>query len=475
MTNPHTINPTEAVKLNVPSVESEDLPKEWKNICVHYSEQIKMLVHETIEQNKASLAFLFYDHMMKDNSASFFLSDQLVKNKLSMTMQTWLSMIFSTPFHDTYQEVVAYQKKIGAIHARIDIPSHLVMRGARALNQGIFNLLKNVDHKLQPVAVTYVTEISHFAIEIMCHAYATNHERNSRTEEAYRLFAISQNLSSEKERQRAALFAWENQLMFDMTVQKHTTSLPKLANSEFGLWFMHKASHIFDGLEDVKKIQQHIHTIDSTIQSFSEHNEKHNPVTTLVTIREKTQSLFYLFNKLFEYESSLEIGRDALTNLLNRKYLQVIMNREINYARKHGTGLVVLGVDVDHFKKINDTYGHDAGDLALQQTATLMFNVLRGSDYIFRLGGEEFLIVLPDTELDYATKVAEKLRVRIENERITLPDQTSINLTISIGVAVHNGHPDYLPLLKAADIAVYEAKASGRNRVCCYTEGMQAA
>ena len=85
-------------------------------------------------------------------------------------------------------------------------------------------------------------------MEIICFAYSQSHDRNSRAEEAYRLFSVSQNIGVEKERQRAALLDWENQLMFDLAIGNLTGTLPQLAGSEFGLWFRHKASHAFPGL-----------------------------------------------------------------------------------------------------------------------------------------------------------------------------------------------------------------------------------
>lgn len=449
------------------STQDSELTSEWQTICDQYSASVKQAVHDIVITNKSLLAGLFYDRMIKNSAASFFLSDDLVKTKLHHTMQIWIEMVFVAAIKHAYEDVVEYQKKIGSVHARIGIPTHLVMEGTRALDQGIFNLLKDIDVNLRADAVAYVAQIISLATGIMCHAYSSQHERNSRTEESYRLFAISQNISTEKERQRAALLDWENQLMFNMTINHAQTHLSKLIHSDFGLWFLHKGSHIFEGTEDVHKIQEYIESIDESLDQLSNNASTDNKpyIDTLLSIREKTKAISYLLNEIFEQESALEAGRDALTNLLNRKYLHVIMNREISFARKNNTGLSILAVDIDHFKNINDTYGHDVGDIVLQNIALLMQNQIRGSDYIFRTGGEEFLLIFPDIHIEQALHLAEKLRNKVQLEEIVINNSIKLHITVSIGVAEHSGHPDYIRLLKSADLALYNAKQTGRNKI----------
>ncbi|MCJ9714199.1 GGDEF domain-containing protein, partial [Bordetella hinzii] len=166
---------------------------------------------------------------------------------------------------------------------------------------------------------------------------------------------------------------------------------------------------------------------------------------------------------LFEKANHLESGRDTLTHLLNRKFLHVVMSKEVAYARKTGSPLAVLMVDIDYFKNVNDEHGHDAGDFVLQQVATLISTYSRGGDYTFRLGGEEFLVVLVDANADQARHVAENLRQRLAGRMLALPDGSQRRVTMSVGVAAHDGHPDYQRLLKRADGALYAAKARGRN------------
>ena len=154
-----------------------------------------------------------------------------------------------------------------------------------------------------------------------------------------------------------------------------------------------------------------------------------------------------------------------LTRLLNRKFLPVVLGKSVDHARSNGASFAVLAIDIDHFKQINDGHGHEAGDMVLQQMASLLTHNTRGGDYLFRLGGEEFLLLLVDTPLAGARRAAEKLCAQVAAEAFHLPRDQTAQVTVSIGVAAFNGHPDYQTLLRRADAALYQAKHAGRNGV----------
>ena len=158
---------------------------------------------------------------------------------------------------------------------------------------------------------------------------------------------------------------------------------------------------------------------------------------------------------------------DALTGLHNRRYMETHLSTLIDQAAGRGKPLSVLVVDIDYFKAINDTHGHDAGDDVLREFALRLRKSIRGIDLACRYGGEEFVIVMPETDKAVATAVAERLRRRIATEPFAVgQDGNRIEVTISIGIAAVSGHKDAAAaLLKRADQALYRAKRDGRNRV----------
>lgn len=156
---------------------------------------------------------------------------------------------------------------------------------------------------------------------------------------------------------------------------------------------------------------------------------------------------------------------DALTGVLNRRALEMEADRELARSARSGSPLAVLMLDIDHFKKLNDAFGHAAGDGALCSLVNLVKQELRNTDVVARFGGEEFIALLPDTDLAGAQETAERLRQAIHSLR-TPYEHAMLQFTVSIGVA--QAYPDdtrWEMLLHRADKALYEAKAAGRNRV----------
>jgi diguanylate cyclase (GGDEF)-like protein len=155
---------------------------------------------------------------------------------------------------------------------------------------------------------------------------------------------------------------------------------------------------------------------------------------------------------------------DALTGLLNRYGLQRSLVREHAEARRYERPLACLMIDLDNFKSINDTHGHNAGDAALQQVATILIEAVRRSDMVFRYGGEEFLALLPETDLEGAAALGEKIR-EAASARLFGDGQHVFMLTLSVGVAsLWNGESGN-DMIARADLALYHAKEMGRNRV----------
>jgi len=161
--------------------------------------------------------------------------------------------------------------------------------------------------------------------------------------------------------------------------------------------------------------------------------------------------------------------RDSLTGLYNRRYLDETLEREVSRARREGNPLSLVMLDIDHFKKVNDTYGHQVGDEALRMLASTLLADIRAEDVACRYGGEEFLILLPNMPLETAMMRAEAWRVAVEGLCVALGN-FRITFTVSLGVAAYPEHgktPD--DLTRCADQALYRAKNDGRNRVSVFS------
>ncbi|NUO64176.1 MAG: GGDEF domain-containing protein [Gemmatimonadaceae bacterium] len=162
------------------------------------------------------------------------------------------------------------------------------------------------------------------------------------------------------------------------------------------------------------------------------------------------------------------VGTDVLTGCVSRRAFDSRLSREWRQARRRGSTLAVLMVDIDHFKEINDTHGHGAGDSVLAELGAIMLKTARETDTVARLGGDEFVIMLPDTAWQGAMTFAERLRRNVDEHHFKLESKEQLPITISVGVALAKGSDPVThdELVESADRALYKAKSGGRNRIC---------
>ena len=187
----------------------------------------------------------------------------------------------------------------------------------------------------------------------------------------------------------------------------------------------------------------------------------------IARVRTQVRRKRYVESLRNNVEQAIEMAVvDALTGLHNRRYFDMHLSSLLDQAAQESKPLSLLVLDIDFFKKINDTYGHDAGDEILRALAGRMRRAVRSVDLVCRLGGEEFVIVMPETALDVAGKVAERVRRAVEAEPFNVKEgQMAVPVTVSIGIADRgsDANPDFI--YKSADKALYESKATGRNKV----------
>ncbi|AQA19489.1 hypothetical protein BST95_15850 [Halioglobus japonicus] len=174
----------------------------------------------------------------------------------------------------------------------------------------------------------------------------------------------------------------------------------------------------------------------------------------------------FLASVLIEYQQHLShlATEDPLTRLLNRRGMEDALKISFAHASRGGHQTAAIVGDIDHFKKVNDNFGHDTGDQVIRFVANCLQQLCRASDVVARTGGEEFLLVLPETDLDSARILAERIRTTIGDHPLQVDGQR-IAITISLGVACHDGEIDLDQLIQEADQAMYLAKQGGRNQV----------
>ena len=188
--------------------------------------------------------------------------------------------------------------------------------------------------------------------------------------------------------------------------------------------------------------------------------------TSMAYIVYRLSEYILISNKLY-IQFRDQARKDFLTGLNNVRQFDSILNGAFKRVGDSGEKLSILAIDIDHFKKINDTYGHDGGDVVLKQLGEILQSCCEQSDIAARVGGEEFSVILIDCDNSRAVEKAENIRERVNNYKFCLTSGNRINISISIGAATYPDSTDNIEeLKKQADIELYKAKETGRNKVC---------
>lgn len=196
---------------------------------------------------------------------------------------------------------------------------------------------------------------------------------------------------------------------------------------------------------------------------YSKENIKWHKMRFMQTVKDEID-LFLRLKYLYAKTRFLSIT-DELTKLYTRRHLQSVLNQEYERARRYGTILTVCMIDIDDFKKINDTYGHLAGDYILKEISKIFVNTLRKTDFVYRYGGEEICILMPETVIEKAEIPLERIRKTIENRNFIFEEQ-KIKVTVSIGASTYKKETrNAQELIEKADLALYQAKRTGKNKI----------
>jgi two-component system, cell cycle response regulator len=240
-----------------------------------------------------------------------------------------------------------------------------------------------------------------------------------------------------------------------------------------------------DGLRLASQIKSQEETRNVPLLVFVDEDDQHTMLKALemgindyllvpvdkneMTVRVRTQIRRKKYQEALksQYQKSISMAvTDGLTNLYNRHYLNAHLGNMVHQALKNGKHLALMILDMDHFKNVNDTYGHDVGDMVLKQLADIIIQASRSTDLAARFGGEEFVILMPETDPQAAIGGANRMREIVEAADFKIGEGKTIKCTVSIGVAdLHQEGDSADNLLKRADEALYSAKHSGRNTV----------
>lgn len=414
------------------------------------------------------MANVFYAELLAHPDADTFLDGELVAVRLTKSLAAWIERIFQPRTEAEIAEFLEQQYAIGWVHARMNVPLHLVVEGMRVLRREIGEVLTAsdigradlaralicvndlLDHAASQINETYISEIA-------------THERHMKS---MRLHMEPYALVTELEGWRAFLFDWLRRAVIDLYADNARPAQvgATLGRSDFGFWVIHKGDLIFHDREEREMLATIARNVDGAYADACAHRGTARLQAAIEALSDAVTRGAWVLKILIDGILILERGRDPLTRLFNRRYLPTIVKHESTLGMTHGILYGILLIDIDHFKSINDRHGHEGGDSVLRAFAEILTQTIRASDFAFRYGGEEFLILLGDVDETRLRQIAEKVRAAVSGHEFRLDDGAAVAVTTSIGAALYDGRSDYEQIVKWADQALYKAKGTGRNR-----------
>jgi len=435
--------------------------------------QVLEQLGQILVPHAVSIAKHFYTVMLENESSVDFLSNELVENRLAMSMTAWISELFVP--HSTLLDIddlIVKQVQIGHVHARIDLPMSLVNFGMRTLKVSMSAYIQqsSLSASDESKCLILMNKLVDTMTALINDSYVTDVVVSEKNAQSFRMHVSSKTLAFDFERLRTSLLDWTRRILSKLHEDEiDLTTVPTIRHSDFGLWVTHKGALILAGRPELDLLMGFVTDANFIVEQIlklepqNSHNEDFNSL--IDELNEHVTKVIWILGNTAQEMIDIDNGRDALTHLFNRRYLSTVLHHQTECSIKTGIRFGILYIDIDNFKHLNDNHGHDNGDLVLQQFASYLSQGIRTGDFVFRYGGEEFLIVLADITKKQLPIIAEKVRYLIQDAPFKLNDDTTINITTSVGAAIHDGHPDYQRTIAAADTALYLAKEKGRNRV----------
>ena len=433
--------------------------------------EVRLKVFNVIAKHSLGIVEVFFQDVRAIPEIAEFFCHGVVEDRLSWVMRLWLTELFFNPRDSSdVHGLIQRQVEVGQRHALVNAPLSLMHVAVGELKRGLFKSLINDipdPHHLTD-AIIFVSGMVDWAIGIINRVYMRDVLADVRDQQSLKLQIFNVDMALQTESLRVSLYDWHRQilrLLYDESIG--LDRLPTLRRTNLGLWVLHKGDLMLPDTAELEQLKYIIDQVDKSVQQAAmgrQAKSQHELRSTLTAIDQYVDSASSILGNISDRMLTLEGGRDPLTKLFNRRFLRTILQREVRMSVSSGDRFGVIMLDIDHFKHINDHFGHTAGDSVLRQFAELLCTTIRAGDFIFRYGGEEFLVIVSSVDKDALQVVADKIISAIRRHRFKLLDETGHMITASLGVALHEGHPDFGRLIEQADAALLKAKEQGRNR-----------
>lgn len=437
----------------------------------HYPEAVRTKIEAIINGHADDIVQDFYGSLTGNEKTAAFLSHEEIEARLKRSMVHWLKYTFD---HETIQsdpeKFYNLQTNIGRVHSRASINLYLVNYAKVMLKRAVITALQAADAAHIELAC-YASEVLDYAVDRFNDSYLNELIETTRHQQALRIVSSGHQLALDLERSRNEVSIWGRDLIWRASHPSHRMA-KSVAELNIYHWLKHRGSFTFVDEAICAQLLKYCTDLQSIEAGINKELEVPDSVGKRAAMNGLLEAAMRIADeielglaKAIDSIIAAEEQKDSLTKTLSRRYLAAIAQKEVLFSRSKQVPFSVMMIDADNFKAVNDRYGHRMGDQVLEQIAAILIERVRPGDYVFRYGGEEFLVIISEADQEVCRMVAEDIRVLIAALAIPVSDTDVLRVTVSIGVAEYDFHPDFLRTVTKADRRLYFAKEQGKNRV----------
>ncbi|MCY7296152.1 GGDEF domain-containing protein [Alteromonas sp. a30] len=450
-------------------------PKSIEKLCDSVKASTVNYVSAKMQSKAPLIAETFYRELMNNGNAGLFLNHEKVELQLKLSFTQWAEFVFSPRADLCSKSFNNMHAQIGVIHARIGVPVGLVDYGMQVVKDYCFEIYLTLADKAHLAeGVVYINKLLDTCLSVINAHYHTKHADDKRNAQAFRLKVATSDLSLECEKIKSELITWSRNIITHMVSENVIAieSEADIRHTNCGLWFVHKAGLYFPNSNELSRIQFLIEELSLFMQNKVRHRvgmEKDKLIEVIFYINRVVAEICWLLDQIADKNTQENHSRDPLTQLLSRRFVDGIFKREVSLCHAQNERFGLMMIDIDNFKLVNDTYGHQAGDKVLRDVSSCILQNVRPTDFCFRYGGEEILVLVSAVNRRSLLQKAEQVRLAVQSVDSVLENGERLNVTVSIGVAMYDGHPDYQRTISEADTNLYAAKRTGKNKIILST------
>lgn len=414
------------------------------------------LLSKAVADNLDSLAAGFYEAMAAYPKGDVFLGEALDEDRFQSDVRLWLQDLFSLGPR-LGEQIRRRQMEVGAAYARLKIPCPMVMHGFRALRKALgLGLIQSQGERDEVASsLSLMALLLDVALTMMTTAYGRHAERVARSDEALRQYSVGQDPAVERERQRASLLDWAQDIYYQTHMSGRERFLPMLSRSEFGLWFTHRAEILLGRTTEYESASDAIERCDDLVERLNyDLNADHLEI--LRSLKDEVNILAALMSLMFVQLDSQSYARDPLTKLLNKQFLAPAVSREIALTQQGRPPFCLIAFSLGRQDPRRLEPDQQNWEDIVRRSAQIILSMSRSSDAAFRLNDYTILVVRVESTFEEAVGLAEEAVLRMTAGHLGPTGHTIHGLQVRHLVLEYDGQPDPRQVIRLAEQQIHQ-------------------